>query len=308
MQGPLPAARYVEFNLARTSYIESVTSRLQSFMITNYDPRKTAKAHSRGYHRYVISKEVFEADVVMSLPKLKTHRKAAITGALKNFVGINGNKECLAHHRIGGSFMGGDCYKGFSLGKLIAEFLLDQANKYIGRSTYHIWKRWSDRFLRLARKLGGGGDLEGSWYGNDTVRRMVLDINKIIFFGSSDGKLSNRPRAKIYYLTDAIVIGKGEGPLAPTSKFLGYLTFSQTPLVDILHAKLMGYDWTKIPLLVNAVNLFSSANGFPDDLSSINVSFAGELIPLLSFPENNLDTVLPPSGWKGHVEALNENR
>jgi uncharacterized protein (DUF362 family) len=303
-----PSNRYVEFNLRQNSFLERVTGLFPAFRITNYDPRKTAKSHSRGLHQYVIAKEIFEADIIISLPKLKTHRKAGITGALKNFVGINGNKECLAHHRIGGSFIGGDCYRGFSLSKLIAELLLDQANKNIGKSSYYIWKRWSDRFLRLARKLGEGTDLEGSWYGNDTVWRMVLDINRILFFGSTEGKLSNRPRANIYYLTDAIVVGEGEGPLAPTSKFLGYLTFSQTPLVDILHAKLMGYDWTKIPLLVNAVNLFSSANRFPDDLSSINVCFAGETIPLLSFPENNLDPALAPSGWKGHVEALKGNR
>jgi len=34
---------------------------------------------------------------------LKLHRKAGITCALKNLIGINGNKEYLPHHRLGGS-------------------------------------------------------------------------------------------------------------------------------------------------------------------------------------------------------------
>jgi len=31
--------------------------------------------------------------------------------------------------------------------------------------------------------------LSGAWYGNDTVWRMVMDINKIISFGSLDGNI-----------------------------------------------------------------------------------------------------------------------
>ena len=81
--------------------------------------------HAPGRHRYVIAREIIEADVVFSLPKLKTHERAGLTGALKNFVGINGHKDCLPHHRKGGSLAGGDCYEGRSAFKGLLEDLLD---------------------------------------------------------------------------------------------------------------------------------------------------------------------------------------
>ncbi|SFB14008.1 DUF362 domain-containing protein [Selenomonas ruminantium] len=48
-----------------------------------------------GIHNYNVSEVVLEADVVISLPKPKTHRFGGVTAALKNMVGINANKECL---------------------------------------------------------------------------------------------------------------------------------------------------------------------------------------------------------------------
>ena len=56
----------------------------------------------RGRHRYLVARELIEADVVFNVPKLKTHKKAGVTGALKNLVGINGHKAYLPHHRKGG--------------------------------------------------------------------------------------------------------------------------------------------------------------------------------------------------------------
>jgi uncharacterized protein (DUF362 family) len=59
-----------------------------------------AKTHHPGVHQYLVAKEVIEADIIINLPKLKTHRKAGVTCALKNLIGINGNKEYLPHHRV----------------------------------------------------------------------------------------------------------------------------------------------------------------------------------------------------------------
>jgi hypothetical protein len=35
----------------------------------------------------LIAKDVLEADIIINLPKLKMHKKAGVTNALKNFVG-----------------------------------------------------------------------------------------------------------------------------------------------------------------------------------------------------------------------------
>ena len=48
------------------------------------------------------------ADVVINLPKLKTHKKTGVTISLKNMVGINGYRNCLPHHTIGTPDASGD--------------------------------------------------------------------------------------------------------------------------------------------------------------------------------------------------------
>ena len=99
--------RFVLFDLGRDSLLEPITDARDSFRVTCYDPRLLAKTHAPGRHRYLVARDIIDADVVINLPKLKTHKKAGITCALKNLIGINGNKEYLPHHRIGGSTSGG---------------------------------------------------------------------------------------------------------------------------------------------------------------------------------------------------------
>ena len=108
----LPADQFLLFDLADESLLEPISRQSKAFRVTCYDPRLMAETHSPGRHRYLVAKDVMNADVVINLPKLKTHKKAGITCALKNLIGINGNKEYLPHHRVGGAENGGDCYPG----------------------------------------------------------------------------------------------------------------------------------------------------------------------------------------------------
>ena len=94
-----------------------------------YNPDLMLNTHQPGRHQYLVARDIIEADTVINLPKLKTHKKACLTGALKNMVGINGHKEYLPHHRKGGSGAGGDCYEGSSFFKGSSENLLDIANR-----------------------------------------------------------------------------------------------------------------------------------------------------------------------------------
>ena len=55
------------------------------------DPRDTAILFSEGpcrYKRFEISSAVFDADVILNLPKFKTHGLTYITGAVKNLFGL----------------------------------------------------------------------------------------------------------------------------------------------------------------------------------------------------------------------------
>ena len=94
---------FVLFDLGSESLLEPITDDRASFRVTCYDPRLMAKTHAPGRHQYLVARDVMEADVIINLPKLKTHKKAGVTCALKNLIGINGNKEYLPHHRTGGS-------------------------------------------------------------------------------------------------------------------------------------------------------------------------------------------------------------
>ncbi len=103
---------FVLFDLKQDSLLDALAEDASKFRVTMYNPELLHRTHGAGRHQYLIAKEVIEANVLINLPKLKSHRKACVTGTLKNLVGINGNKEYLPHHRKGGSESGGDCYVG----------------------------------------------------------------------------------------------------------------------------------------------------------------------------------------------------
>ena len=52
----------------------------------DYAPEETLSFHSTGKHIYTIHCDALEADVVISVPKLKTHEKVGITCAIKGTV------------------------------------------------------------------------------------------------------------------------------------------------------------------------------------------------------------------------------
>jgi uncharacterized protein (DUF362 family) len=248
-----PADDYVLFNLGADSLLEPITEGDGAFRVTSYDPRLLAKTHSPGNHQYLIARDVLEADVVINLPKLKTHKKAGISCALKNLVGINGNKEYLPHHRIGGSDKGGDCYPGHDRTKRSLEWLFDRKNKSpspLQARGIHFLERQLQRGLRLKGDRIG---VEGSWSGNNTVPRMTLDLNRILLYGRLDGSLSDSPQRRIVNVVDAVIAGQGEGPLANDELPLGMiLAGPNQAAVDVVGARLLGYDPQKIASLVLA--------------------------------------------------------
>jgi len=138
-----PMSEYVIFDLGKRSMLEPVTSPGKTrFRVTNYDPDRMQDAHAPGIHKYCIAKEFFDADMVILLPKVKTHQKTGITGALKNLVGINGDKDFLPHHRIGGTKRGGiviqaDRSCGIWLSLLLMRLIEDRVRKVFG-----IGRKW----------------------------------------------------------------------------------------------------------------------------------------------------------------------
>ena len=295
-----PLDDYVLFDLGVESLLEPISRDADRFRVTMYNPDLMRQTHAPGRHQYLIAREVIEADVVINLPKLKTHKKACVTGALKNLVGINGNKEYLPHHRCGGSQTGGDCYSGGNWFKLAAEYLNDAANRQAGIPA-HLLRRIAQGNYCLARLMGADKNLEGNWYGNDTIWRTCLDLNRILLYGRPDGTLADQPQRETLTLTDAILCGEGEGPLASTPHPLGMLSVAENPVAaEYVHAHLMGFDWNKIPLIREAFGKFRYplCNFQPMD---IEIQLNGQRFSQ-PWPQWNDKPFVPPAGWKGHCE------
>jgi hypothetical protein len=241
---------------------------------------------------------------VINLPKLKSHRKACVTGALKNLVGINGNKEYLPHHRKGGSASGGDCYAGRPVWKRAAEDWLDAANRRPPGTSQAAFAWMAGTAERIAVKLGADENLEGSWYGNDTIWRTCLDLQRILRYGKADGSLASTPQRTVISITDAIIAGEGEGPLANTPMPSGFVTGAlNAAAAEWVHARLMGFDPEKIPLIREAFGRFN----YPlTDFSpeAVRVWIADreksrqDILPFEGRP------FLPSRGWQGHCELI----
>jgi len=240
-----PLDRYVLIDLGPDSLLEPITGD-GNFRITMYNPDELAKTHCKGKHQYLLAKEAFEADVVINLPKLKTHRKSGITGALKNLVGINGNKDFLPHHRFGGSARGGDCYEGHEDWKLEVETYYDAANRNIGTPIYLTWIAKANQVFAKH----GWVPLKGAWHGNDTCWRMNLDLNRCLLYGDASGNMHSTKQRTVISITDAIICGQGEGPLSVSPLKLSAITCSESSAAaDLVHSALMLLDWRKINLL-----------------------------------------------------------
>ncbi|MBT7735768.1 MAG: DUF362 domain-containing protein, partial [Verrucomicrobia bacterium] len=74
----------------------------------SFNMAETNERHSGDRHEYMLCRTPMDADVLINLPKLKTHKKVGVTCALKNLVGINANKNWLPHHTEGTPDLGGD--------------------------------------------------------------------------------------------------------------------------------------------------------------------------------------------------------
>lgn len=286
------------FDVGIRSWLEPITKEKNQFRVTNYDPDRMGKSHSRGMHKFCVAKEVFEADIVITMPKSKTHRMSCLTNSLKILVGINGDKDYLPHHRIGAKSQGGDCYKDSSALRTMAEYLLDFANRHRG-TFYFLPVRKIVSGLWLLSNPSREISMNAGWYGNDTVWRMVLDLNTIAIYGKLDGTLANTPQRTLYTLCDAIVGGQGSGPLEPDPLALGMLAFSNDPfLMDEVMGEIFSLDIRKVPLLREAAALNSE--------KQLEFILNGKSVEYDSIKELSTKVELAP-GWINYNKNLHDS-
>lgn len=287
-----PESDYVLVDLGADSLLEAISEDWKKFRVTVYDPRKMWAHHRPGRHRFLIAKEILEADLVVNVPKLKAHKKAGITCCLKNLIGINGNKEYLPHHRKGAAEGGaGDNYERRHWLMSLLEAALDWMNRHRGRPwLYHQGERAVWHLLSRYRKNDPDAQFEGSWYGNDTIWRTCLDLNRALLYAAPDGRMCDRPRREEISIADAVVVGQGEGPLDPEPLDTGAVFAARNPAVgDVLGAALLGFDPAKIPLVRHAC-----------DAMRWRICAAPPALPVFRPP---FPPARAPKGWAGHVEC-----
>lgn len=133
----------VEVNLGEESMLYPVDSTL--FRGVFNEREETVQAHTGDVQLYTYGRSLYDADVYISIPKLKTHQKVGATLNLKGLVGSITQKNQLVHWRVGSPETGGDEYPNR---KLLEE-------SYKAKVTHR-----------------------GAWPGNDTIWRMVVDLYK----------------------------------------------------------------------------------------------------------------------------------
>jgi uncharacterized protein (DUF362 family) len=290
-----PLSEYTIFDLGKQSYLEPISRQDKNlFRVTNYNPDRLALSHGPGVHKYCITNELFISDVIISLPKVKTHQKAGITAALKNIVGLNGDKDFLPHHRLGGTGFGGDCYPGNNVFRYLSELSLDFANRRQGKFSYWLGYKFSSLLWRLSFP-GKLHHIAAAWYGNDTTWRMVMDLNTIAVYGKKDGTIAKQPQRLLYSLCDGIIGGQGDGPLKPLPLPLGIISFTNhSGFNDLAMAKLMGFNTAKIPLLATVKKILNKQD--------IHISWNDTQLTLEDLKQFSIHTIAPP-GWEDYLNV-----
>jgi uncharacterized protein (DUF362 family) len=295
---------YVEVRLDGNSFLEEISSINTVFSVNDYEPGTTSCYHQTGHHRYLIPRSVLAADLFINVPKMKTHCKAGITVAMKNLVGINGEKGWIPHFRIGAPVEGGDEYPNgnrhvLALKTRVRNFLQGR-NQLAFRLATGIWMKYKRGWEKVSDSFMTSG---GAWPGNDTLWRSILDLVRTIEYCDKEGRLCKTPQRHHLCVVDAVVCGEGDGPLRPSPKAVGMILCSSNPVsVDITACHIAGFDWRKIPQLLHAHMLTSWPRLDPLSPLSLTVSWNG-FDSLTTVSELPVCPLKPPAGWAGHIEA-----
>ncbi len=268
----------------------------------SFNMAETNEHHRGSRHEYMLCRTPMDADVFINIPKLKTHKKVGITCALKNLVGINANKNWLPHHTEGTPADGGDQFPQATAKARLERSWMGAAKRLLRNSP-----GLSRLFVPL-KKMGRiyFGDTQkvvrsGNWHGNDTCWRMVLDLNKCLFFYGGDGVRRTRP-LRYLAVVDGIIGGEGNGPMAPDPVPSGVIIAGTHPAaVDLVAATVMGFDWRRIRMLQGCFAMAQSSfvDFRPEDIQVISnrPSWQGKIDQM-----DDLLAFRPHFGWMGAIE------
>jgi hypothetical protein len=218
---------------------------------------------------------VLGADLIVNVPKLKTHKKTGVTLSLKSVIGLTNEKYWLPHFTEGSPETGGDEH--------------DRPQRSAERL-----KTWLSRVplprdhslvVRAPRLSAAPSVLDGSWEGNDTLWRTILDLNHLLLRADRDGRLGDAPARRYLTIVDGIVAGEGEGPLGASPVEAGLLVAgTNAARVDEVACRLIGFDPDRIPLAVHARLEPALADLGPSEHVHVGPPFTRRFAPPKSWP------------------------
>jgi uncharacterized protein (DUF362 family) len=274
----------------------------------DYMSDETTWAHSEGRNIYKVSRSVIESNVFINLPKLKTHMKAGITVCMKNLVGINTYKNYLPHYSIGTPEQGGDEFDTHTSRTVAERAIMSRL-----RRLWSVFPQITKFFVpakRMGRRIFGDSSevvRGGSWYGNDTLWRTIIDLNRILLYANPDGTMRSGSivMAKRYLsFVDGIISGEGRGPSSPDRIDTGVLIAGTNPLsVDCVAARMMGFDYLKIPYLREGFSIpkYSLADFVYEQLR-LRSDYEPWDKPLGQVSDASVFSFKPAPSWVGHIE------
>ncbi len=306
-RNPLPGdpRGNIAFNLGKQSLLYGHRGEGRYYG-ADYDSNVVNGHHRGETHEYLICATPVLADVFINLPKLKTHKKTGVTLSLKNLVGINADKNWLPHHTEGSPRDGGDQFPDMGTRQI-----LEQRSVHFAR---RLALGLPVLGPKICQKLRGPGAVafgandkvirSGNWHGNDTTWRMVLDLNRCLLYGNPDGSLRRDNPKRYYTLIDGIVGMDGMGPMQGDPVRSNVVVCGADPVaVDMVAARVMGFDWRKIPVIREAfsigampiTNCTPEAVNVESDIPDWNGAF-------LDIETKEFLVFKPHFGWAGQIE------
>jgi uncharacterized protein (DUF362 family) len=301
---------YQEVSLGERSHLEAISDAAHKFAVNDYTASVTASNHAAGQHKYFICRSVLEADLLINLPKWKSHQKTGITAALKNLVGVNADKAYLPHFRRGAPAWGGDEYRDEKRWLYWLQTNLRERVQKRSRIAYRVLKPGWEILKKVFRIETRGVDTRntkkqfyvagGAWPGNDTLWRTIYDLNLVVQCADPKGVIQDTPQRAYYCIVDGIISGDGNGPLEPGPRNTNWLIFGDDPFeIDTALAHYMGFRVGEIPALMRS-NQYRGTGWGRTSFSTLAAEIDGVI-------ENVAESAMnfrfaPPPGWRDCIE------
>ncbi|MBI3414643.1 MAG: DUF362 domain-containing protein [Verrucomicrobia bacterium] len=301
---------YREVELGTASHLEPISHQARKFAVNDYSASVTRSNHCPGSHRYFVGQSFLDADLFINLPKWKSHQKSGLTAALKNLVGINSDKAYLPHFRRGAPKWGGDEYRDENRWLYWAQTNLRENIQKRSQLAFRLLKPGWEMIKRMRgietrmtttatvpKKFYIAG---GAWPGNDTIWRMIYDLNLVVQCADAHGQIHSMPQRNYFTIVDGLTSGEGNGPLQPLPRETDWLVCGEDPFaIDAVLGWFMGCDLEKLPIIAQRANYAGSDWG-DFDLNELPTEIDGQAVRLLDSPINF--HFAPPPGWRNYIE------